>query len=195
MKEEAKEAEHGHVDWMLPDDIFTLVELHSIYLNYGNGILPHFAPVLRDAESVCLKYVSENGEIGGLLVYVKGIELSCGHSDIRDWVKKMTGDALTYTCDAVLLRPRFRGGAISMLLYERAREELFRKGVKYVLHELWVWPDGTIPARRLPEIFSGTEDLGVFENFYKDSDRYGYLCPICEGKCVCSAHLYLSKVE
>ena len=185
----------GHVDWMLPDDISTLVELHSIYLNYGDGIRPHFELILRDAESICLKYAAGSGEMGGLIIYVKGVALSGGHSDICGRIAEMTGGAPVYTCDAVLLDKKYRGGAVSPLLYRRAKEELFRKGAKYVLHELWVWPDGTIPARRLPETFNETVDLGLFENFYKDFDHYGYFCPLCKGKCTCYAHIYLSKVE
>jgi hypothetical protein len=184
----------GRVERLLPDDISALVELHAVYLDYGDGVAPHFAAVLRNAENVCLKYVSENGEMGGLIVYVKGIELSGGHRDLRERIEEMTGGAPTYACDAVLLRKRHRGGGVSPLLYARAKEELLRKGAKYVLHELWVWPDGTVPARRLPSVFGETTELGLFENFYKDFDHYGYHCPICKGKCVCSARLCLSKV-
>ncbi|MDR1376553.1 MAG: hypothetical protein LBJ22_03500 [Synergistaceae bacterium] len=185
---------NGHVDWLLPDDISTLVELHSVYLNFGDGITPHFVPILRDAKNVCLKYADENGEMGGLLIYVEGISLSGGHLDICRRIEEMTGGAETYTCDAVLLKRKYRGGGVSALLYRRAKEELIRKGARYVLHELWVLPDGVIPARRLPETFGETTDLGLFENFYKDFDHYGYYCPICKGKCACSARLYLSKV-
>jgi hypothetical protein len=178
---------------MTPDDIFTLVELHSVYLNYGSGIMPHFVPVLEDTENICLKYVARNGEMGGLIVYVKGISLSGGHPEICRRITEMTGGAPAYTCDAVLLDRKYRGGGASSLLYGRAREELLRKGAEYVLHELWVWPDGTTPARRLPETFGETVDLGLFRNFYRNFDHYGYLCPICKGKCVCSARLCLSR--
>jgi GNAT superfamily N-acetyltransferase len=183
------------IEWMTLDDLDALVNLHSVYLNYGDGIIPHFAKILADKETIPLKYVADDGAMGGLLIYTKGVALSGGHADLCAQIMEIVGDESIYTADAVLLQRKYRGGGISKFLYERAKKEMILRGVKYVLHELWVLPDGSIPARRLPWTFGETRDMGLFKNFYENFDHYGYYCPICKGKCTCSARLYLSKVE
>ncbi|MDD4074498.1 MAG: GNAT family N-acetyltransferase [Eubacteriales bacterium] len=175
---------------MCMEDLDELVRLHDIYLNYGEGIRPHFEKALQDPASVALKCVID-GRIAGIAVYIKGVFLSGGHADICQRIQLAAGDALIYTGDALLVLPEYRRQGMDEAMVDIAKERIRALGGSYALHELWVHPDGRTPARRTPGFYDSCIDMGEFKNFYYDFDHFGYYCPICKGKCVCSAHIYL----
>jgi len=72
---------------------------------------------------------------------------------------------------------------------------LKQKNVRYAVYELWVLPDGKVPAEKILKATCDTIYLGQYENFYREFCLEGYLCPICGRDCICSAKIYLGKVE
>ena len=102
---------------------------------------------------------------------------------------------MVYTGDALLVVPDFRGRGVDAAMLAACRERMRATGVQFVLYELWVHPDGRMPAHRTVERYAHVLDLGLHRDFYVDFDHYGYYCPICGGKCRCSAHLYLCRVD
>jgi GNAT superfamily N-acetyltransferase len=183
----------GKIQHITHADMDELVLLHSIYLNYGEGIRPHFESILNNPKTVALKYVYQN-EIVGVLIYTEGIALSGEHHDLEKDIRKKAGDQIVYTGDAVLVKKDYRSMNIAAALYEEAVTELRGQGASLVLHELWVYPDGKIPAQKVLNHYSAHQFLGQFEGFYKDFYHYGYVCPICGEHCICAATLYLSEV-
>lgn len=167
-----------------------LVRLHSVYLNYGEGIRPHFERAFKDKDTVALKCVLD-GVMAGFAIYVRGIFLSGGHEDICAKIKEKACGAPVWTGDALLVLPRYRRRGIDLAMIETGKKMIKERGGKYVVHELWVHPDGHIPARRTPECYSSSIDIGEYAGFYESFDHYGYHCPICKGICRCSAHIYL----
>jgi len=178
---------------MEPADLEELIRLHAQYLNYGDGIYAHFQAALADQRTVAVKCVHA-GRMVGLDIYTRGIALSGGHPDLCAQVRALAGDAVVYTGDALLVVPEYRGRGIDRAMLEASRERLRQQGATYVLYELWVHPDGRVPARHTVERYAQVIDLGLHRDFYVDFDHYGYFCPICGEKCRCSAHLYLCRV-
>jgi GNAT superfamily N-acetyltransferase len=176
------------------NDLTQLVELHCKYLNYGEGIRPHFESALRDEATIALKYVMD-GEILGIVIYTKGITFSGGHPELCRRVQQLTGGELTYTGDALLVREEHRGKGIPQKLYCTLVEELRQQKVCYTVNELWVYPDGRIPARGVIRTLGDALYIGHYDNFYKDFYHYGYVCPICGRDCICSADIYLCKIK
>lgn len=176
------------------DDMDDIVLLHDIYLNYGDGVRPHFEKALADPGCVGYKCTLD-GRMVGLVIYTPGVALSGGHGELYDKILAVTGEALTYTGDALLVDRDYRRQGIDASMMEAARDTMAGMGVKYVVHELWVHPTGKIPARRAIDCYPVNIDLGLYANFYRDFNRYGYICPICGVQCVCSAQLYVSCME
>lgn len=174
-------------------DLEELVALHALYLNYGEGIHAHFEAALADLATVAVKCVHE-GRMVGLDMYTRGISLSGGHRELCDRIRTITGDALVYTGDALLVVPQYRGRGLDADMLAACRRKLRERGATYVLYELWVHPDGRVPARHTVERYEQVMDLGLHRDFYVDFDHYGYFCPICGTKCGCSAHLYLCRI-
>ena len=178
---------------MDPSDLRELVDLHAQFLNYGTGIQAHFEAVLQDPASVAVKAVL-GGKIVGLDIYTRGIALSGGHQALCERIRALTGDATVYTGDALLVVPNCRGQRLDERMLRVCRKMMAQRGAAYVLYELWVHPDGRMPAHRTVERYERVLELGFYRSFYVDFDHYGYLCPLCGAKCRCSARLYLCRV-
>ncbi|MDR1966247.1 MAG: hypothetical protein LBQ36_06015 [Synergistaceae bacterium] len=185
----------GVVEWMAADDLNELVRLHCAYINYGYGVAPRLKEALENPENICLKYTAPSGVMAGLLIYVEGTVIFGSHGDILEKIREIVGEDRSYSGEAILVTEEYRHWGISGLLYWRAKEELVRRGAKYVIHELWMTPDGRVPAMQVLDMFGERIDMGCYRNFYKGFDLFGYFCPICGRNCICSAHVFLSRVE
>lgn len=175
------------------DDLDEVVCLHCKYLNYGNGIRPHFKKVISDKDNISLKYII-NGEIEGLFISTKGIALSGGHKDICEEIKKITKDCVTYTGDALLIREKERHKGIYQMLIKAMYKELLLKEARYIVTELWRYPDGSVPAHSIVNVFKRSLFLGTYKNFYKDFYKCGWICPVCGENCICSADIYICEI-
>ena len=183
----------GKVEYITFNDIGELVRLHELYLNYGDGIRPHFEKILRDPESIALKYMI-NGEMAGLFIYTKGIALSGNHDEKTARIKKLSKGKKVYTGDAVLVKKEYRSLGVSRELCAAMIGELRRCGAELAVHEFWVHPDGHIPAQKMFSVFTKNIFIGRFEKFYRDFHHFGYLCPICGKDCICAAEIYLAEI-
>ena len=182
------------IETLRMEDLPELTRLHAAYLNYGEGIEKHFHAVLADPETVAVK-CSVNGEMIGLDIYTWGIALSGGHAALCAQIAELAGNATVYTGDALLVVPMWRRRGVDEAMLEACRQRLRERGAEYALYELWVHPDGRIPAHRTVERYEHVMDLGLHRQFYTNFDHFGYYCPICGEKCRCSAHLYLCRVD
>ena len=186
-------SENNRIEPIDFDDIGELVRLHEQYLNYGDGIRPHFEEILRDPESVALKY-RIGGEMAGLFIYTKGIALSGNHAETAARIAKLCEGKNVYTGDAVLVKKEYRSLGVTRKLCTAMIKELRRRGAQLAVHEFWVHPDGHIPARKMFKAFTKNTFIGHFENFYRDFHHFGYICPICGKECVCAAEIYLAEI-
>ena len=174
-------------------DLDELISLHEEYLNYGDGIRPHFETILRDPDSIALKYMLD-GKMAGLFIYTKGIALSGGHDEIRAQLEELSAGKTVYTGDAVLVKSEYRKLGIADKLCAAMIQELRRRDAELAVHEFWVYPDGYIPASRMFEVFDTNIFIGRFVNFYRNFHHFGYICPICGKECVCAAEIYLAEI-
>lgn len=178
---------------MTPDDLNVLVELHGKYLNYGDGVRPHYDAVLRDPASAATKCLCGDVMVG-FDIYTKGISLSGEHPELMAELERRTAGACVYTGDALLVREEYRGKGVTELLRAASKQALLERGVSRLIHELWVYPDGHVPAKKVVRAYSQAEFVGRFPMFYRDFHHFGYFCPICGGVCSCSADIYITHV-
>jgi len=181
------------VSYITERDIDELVRLHEEYLNYGEGIRPHFTEALRNSDTAALKYTAD-GKTVGILIYTKGIALSGNHDDVEARLREMSAGKNVYTGDAVLVRKEYRSMDIADKLCLAMLQELRRRGAELVVHEFWVYPNGKVPALKMCRVYTKSVFLGRFENFYRDFHHFGYFCSICGKECICAADIYLAEI-
>ena len=184
---------HGDVSAITADDLNAVVKLYEEYLNYGEGVRPHLDKVLRDPDTIALKHTID-GEITGFYIYTKGIALSGGHNDLLEKLAKLSEGKRVYTGDAIVLKREYRRLSIMKTGFDAMLKELRRKGAELLVHELWVHPNGYVPASVMSHVFNKNIFIGRYENFYRDFRHFGFICPICGKDCLCAADIYLCEV-
>ena len=184
-------------------DLDEIEALYRKYLDNGAGLRARIEAIFKEKETFSCKAIdTETGKIIGVAVYECGLILSCGHHEICNLIYDEIGeDALIYTGEALLVETDYRDKKISYGLNEHIREHLRLYAKEqgrpvYVLHEMWVYPNGKIPAFRVVDgIYGVYRDYGIIPDFYRDYYKCGHLCPICGENCKCSAKITISKID
>lgn len=169
------------------------MKLNEECMFYGPSVRPHFEEVLRNTDNITLK-CTVNNKFAGAFIYVKGIALVGEHQELVARIKSLLEGKTVYTGDSLAIKPEYRRMGLARKLSVAMIEELRKRGIQLVLHEFWVYPDGSIPSLKVLDMFKRAVFLGRFENFYKEYHRIGYTCSVCGADCVCTADVYLDEV-
>jgi len=184
------------------EDLDEIEALYRKYLDNGSSLRERIDAIFKKDDSYSCKAVdTETGKIIGIAVYECGMILSCGHQEFCRKITESIGeDAVIYTGESLLVETDYRDKKISYGLNEHIKKQLTelsqREGREvYVLHEMWVYPNGKTPAFKVVDgIYGIYKDFGIIPQFYKDYYKHGHLCPICGENCICSARITISKI-
>ena len=183
------------------NDIDEIELLYRKHLDNGTALRARLERVCRDPETLSLKAVdSETGKIVGVIMYTPGISFSCSYPRIVKKVENLAGNIPVYTGEAIFVEDEYRNRHIARNFEIKIREKIANiakaKGTNiYVLHEMWVYPNGKTPAYGLVStVFNICHDFGVIPRFYRDYFKNESLCPICGENCVCSARITISEI-
>ena len=186
---------------ILISDLDEIEELYRKHLDNGSLLRERIEEVLCSEKTLSCKATDkETGKIAGIIIYTYGISFSCGHPELCKKVEDIIGDSYIYTGESFLVDNSYRGQHISsnMMNCINCKLKEIRRDLNkdiYVLHEMWVYPDGKIPAYNfVNKIYGVSNDLGIIKGFYKEYYLKGHLCPVCGEKCVCAAKITLSKI-
>ncbi len=183
------------------NDIDEIERLYRKHLDNGTALRPRLERIFRDPDTLAQKAVdSETGKIAGVDIYTPGISFSCYYPELVKNVEDYVMGAKVYTGEAIFVDNEYRGKRIARTFEKNMSDRLVEIsrlcGEKiYVLHEMWVYPDGKTPAYGpVTGAFNICRDFGIIPHFYRDYFKNGSLCPICGEKCVCSARITISKI-
>ena len=136
----------------------------------------------------------EGGRMTGYLTLRSGIDFTVPHPELERKIRGLAREEEICTGDAFYVSPQFRRRGIGSELTRLSRQYMVSLGFRYFMGELWIHPDGGIPAGTPTELYGQT----IFEEyvplFYKDLPRYGMRCPICGENCRCGAVLRLVRL-
>ena len=130
------------------------------------------------------------GDAVGLMYCVRGMELTGNRTDYFERIKNDIGGDKIWTGRLIVVDSKYQGRKISRVLNERAFSTLRGMGVKHLLVEIWVRPDGYMPGVSGLHIAPSFTDYGDVKRFYAEipgSDRH--VCPVCGEDCKCSAKI------
>ena len=184
-------------------DLDEVEALYRKYLDNGSSLRGRIDKIFEKNTTYSCKAVdTDTGKIVGIAVYECGLILSCGHHEICETIYDEIGsDAMIYTGESLLVETDYRDKKISYGLNEHIRAELAalseqRNRPVYVLHEMWVYPNGKTPAFKVVNgIYGIHRDFGIIPEFYRDYYKCGHLCPICGKNCKCAARITISKID
>ena len=176
------------------DDIRPIIDLTVEHLTHGDYIVNEISRAAEAGNYYGIKAV-EDGVLAGFNTYKRGIEFTLPHPELSELIRDLAPEEYVFNGDSFYVDSRFRRRGVGRELTFLARDDMLSRGGRYFLGELWVHPDGIIPAST-PNSFYGET---VFERFvplfYKDLSRYGMCCPICGEDCRCSAVVRLARFK
>ncbi|MBO4336986.1 MAG: GNAT family N-acetyltransferase [Lachnospiraceae bacterium] len=170
------------------NDLGDIIEYYERYLNSGGKIKDSIRSAFENREYFGFK-AEDNGRAIGFFTFQDGIAFTYPHEDIEQQVIKVAGDMKVATVDALMVSDRYRGLGIATELAKRCSVLLKEKGVELIMVEIWIYPDGRSPARKVYDKMGKTVWSRKEELFYRDSADYGIICPICGKKCMCGAFI------
>lgn len=173
-------------------DFNELLELYTKYINYGAGAVAEFSRAMNASDSFGFK-CTEDGAIIGFVLYENILEYTGGRADFVDEVNADIGCERALTCAAIVVEEKYERHGICSRLMSCGTKEMKKRGFSYLLVDMWIYPDGRIPAEVLLRFAASYKLYGVIENFYKDCYKKEIYCPVCGQRCVCGAKIYLLK--
>lgn len=174
-------------------DMDEVISLYEKYLNSGKYVEDMMRREFESEDYLGFK-ACNSGQIVGFFFGQKQIEFTYPHPELEEEIRRVAGDHNLYTPDGLLILDGYRGEGIGRELIRRMKEQLIEKCVELALVELWIYPDGKIPAKNpLKGIGEAVYEKTV-PMFYKDLPRYGMECPLCGKNCRCGALIQLLKV-
>ncbi len=136
----------------------------------------------------------ENGEVLGFMTICPGIAFTYPHPELEAELAAAVGTSAVAYCDAILVLPGHRGRGVAKALAGRIGKLLREKRFDCLLAEIWIYPDGSAPAKVVFETVGEVVWRRRIDGFYRDLERYGMSCPVCGRKCVCGAWVELIRL-
>ncbi len=191
MKRNAKYTDQGlEIDFLpiTPADAGSVADIYEQYLNGGEYMRRHVEEGILAQGYVGCKAVCE-GEIIGVVSARRGIDMTYPHPEMEECLRKLFPARRFYSLEAMVVLPQFRRHNIMHTLGRHLLPGLYANGCELFFTELWIYPDGDIPADW--EVSSWGEC--VYEEdvpmFYAHLADHGMSCPLCGENCVCGARI------
>lgn len=175
-------------------DINQIIALYEAYLNSGGYIRDAMRTEFHTDNYLGMK-ACDGDKLVGFFVGQEGVGFTYPHPELESEIRELAGDRKLYTPDGLLVLETYRERGIAGELVRRMKEALLCKKVELALVELWIYPDGSIPARKPLMRIGKTVYQKKLPLFYKDLKKYGIKCPICGDGCRCGALIELLEVK
>lgn len=179
---------------MKPEDREQALVLHDKYIDSGRQVVEHYKRLGDDRKFAGVKAVNEAGEMIGSLIFIEGILFSTPHKEIERDILEMYPGKTFYSGDVMVIDKAYRDRHLTRPMFEKGIAMLKEARVDYVAGELWIHPNGSIPGRMIPKYFKNAFHLYDVENFYREYEDWGILCPVCGAHCTCGASIYVLEV-
>lgn len=169
-------------------DVDAITRMYETYLNEGPSIRDYVREGLENEGLVSIKCVdTDTGELVGIIGSRPGLEFTYPHPELEEEIRKRWGPDGIYSSDVMIVNPDYRHRGVAKELTLRLREGLITRGASCIAMELWIRPDGEIPALHPVHYLGEPTVVTISRDFYKDLARYGLSCPECGSDCHCGA--------
>lgn len=181
------------IETVTEKDADALIADYARFLNGGAYIEESIRQAFADGRYYGDKIVAD-GQTAGYFTFQKGIVFTYPHPVEFAEVEAVAGNRTIDTVDALFVLPEYRRQGFAGRLVEREREELKSRGVELFVVEIWIYPDGSTPAKRIYEKLGRLIFQKAVKDFYKDAGQYQIICPLCGRECRCGSLIEVIEV-
>lgn len=172
----------------VPADEEAITRMYETYLNAGPSIRAYVREGLENEGLVGIKCTdTDTGKLVGIIASRPGLEFTYPHPELEAEIMARWGDEGAYSSDVMIVDPAYRHQGVAKELTLRLREGLITRRAAYIAMELWIRPDGVIPALHPVHYLGEPTVVTVSRDFYKDLGKHGLTCPECGTDCRCGA--------
>lgn len=175
-------------------DAESIADMYERYLNGGEGIREHIRAGIEEEDYTGYKAVC-GGRLAGFVSGRAGIDFTYPHPELKRKIEEMFPGKKIYSPDAMVVAPEFRKMQTARTLGRKVIQSVYDKGYNLLVTELWIYPDGSVPALKPVLRWGRPVYQEKVPGFYKDSDRYGITCPICGSHCTCGALITVLELD
>ena len=172
------------------EDFTSVMSIAERELNSGGGYLDYMRGIFdglgRDTAGI-LAFCGKS--LAGFAFAESGMSLTGGRTDFFDRIRADIGGEAIWTGAATAVLPEYMNMKIGSALYIYLLSQLQDIGVRHLLLEIWVRPDGYAPSNANLATAGHYTEYGTVDNFYRQASEQGYVCPVCGDHCVCSAKI------
>ena len=169
------------------DDLSQMLELYTTYLNEGESVEEYLREGLSNKRYCGMKCMDGN-RLAGVFTARPGVEFTFNHEDIVQEICDAYPTADLFTADMLVVLPAYRGKGVARVLADGLREDLSRKGCDYLVIEEWHrHAEDDVPVSGVLKYIGDYVTHGVYQDFYRGCEEYGYTCPECGVPCQCGA--------
>ncbi|MCR5421691.1 MAG: GNAT family N-acetyltransferase [Lachnospiraceae bacterium] len=176
------------------EDKEEIIRLYEGYLNEGKSVGNLINLYFEKGQYYGYKAINDDDMVG-CFTFVKGIEFTYPQPELEKELCKVTRGERVETVDTLVVLPKYRRAGIAKELALRNLEGLQERGTNIYVVEIWIYPDGSIPARKIYESMGEVVYSKKIPDFYKDLYKYGLKCPICGKLCKCGALVEAIKID
>ena len=176
------------------EDIQTVTRLYVEHLNAGNYIEEHIREGMEQEGFVGIKAVDQS-RIIGMLTGRQGIDFTYPHPELEAYIHSRFDKSTLYTPDSLYVEAEYREHDVARQLGKRLMHEICQKGYKRLLTELWIYPNGKVPAEATVREWGNVIYNKDIPMFYKDGKKYGIECPKCGKQCNCGARILVIDIS
>lgn len=175
-------------------DLEQIIDLYETHLNSGEYISDSINTAFFDEDYIGFK-ACDDGKMIGFFTVREEIGFTYPHPELEKEIRELAGTRKVYTIDAIFMLEEYRGKGIAGKLIHLTRERLLEKKADLVLGELWIYPDGSVPAQAPARGIGKTIYQKKVPMFYSRLKEYGIKCPLCGENCKCGALIELLEVR
>jgi len=169
-------------------DLPVYLDYYEKYLNGGEYVRNKITAAFAQGAYFGIKAVRD-GVCAGYFTFMEGLWLTYPHRQAEEEIRAVIKDRRHATVDALMVIPEYRRMGIGHGLCKEVLDCLRMQKIELFLVEIWVYPDGSSPARKIYERMGRSIYKKEIPGFYAGASDYGISCPICGEKCRCGAWL------
>lgn len=170
-----------------------IADLYEQYLNSGAYARSCITNSITQNGFAGYKAV-ENNQIAGYISGTPEIQFTYPHPKLENSLKTVFPNARIFSFDALLVIPKYRHQGLAGRLGRRLLADVKQKDYHFILTELWVHPNGTIPANVIAAEWGELAYEKYCQRFYEKLSDYNMYCPLCGTDCICGAIVRLYRV-
>lgn len=173
-----------------PDDFDSVYAIASEDLNSGYAYHKYMKGLMTRLGKSTIGVIASCGtKMIGFAFFEEDMVLTGDRKDFFSEIRRDIGTDLIWTGAAFAVINEYRSYKIGSALFLHSMLALSNMGVKHILLEIWIRPDGYMPSNTNLLTAGHYTEYGIVKDFYYESSQHGYICPVCGDNCHCSAKI------